>query len=115
EMKAVKKKGEVRARVFANITEEANVICEEIAKKLAAGTAAHAISILVRNGTRAEAIKAGLGQRGIPFSNWLAVAYNSKETRQVRVCLSLVRPVLTNRVAKQVCEMLGVDTIPTAE
>ena len=112
EMKAVKEKGEVRARVFANITEEANVIGEEIAKKLAAGTAAHAISILVRNGTRAEAIKAGLGQRGIPFSNWLAAAYNSKETRQVRVCLSLVRPVLTNRVAKQVAKCWELTPFP---
>jgi DNA helicase II / ATP-dependent DNA helicase PcrA len=115
EMKAVKKKGAVRARIFVNIAEEANAICDEVEQKLAAGTAPHEISILVRNGTRAEGIKAALSQRGIPFSNWLAAAYNSRETRQVRVCLSLVRPVLTNRVARQVCDMLGIGAAPSAE
>lgn len=115
EMKAVKKNGDVRARVFTNLTEEAKVICDEIAKKVATGVLPHAISILVRNGTRAEGIKAALSQRGIPFSNWLAAAYNSRETRQVRVCLTLVRPVLTKRIAKQVCEMLGIESIPTTE
>ena len=115
EMKAVKEKGEVRALVFANLSEEAEAICGEINQKLASGTAPHAISILVRNGTRAGVIKAALSQHGIPFSNWLAAAYNSREMRQVRVCLSLVRPVLTNRIAKQVCDMLGIVVVPTTE
>jgi DNA helicase II / ATP-dependent DNA helicase PcrA len=115
EMKAVKKNGEVRARVFANLTEEAKAICDEIEGKLAAGTVPHAISILVRNGTRAEGVKAALSKRGIPFSNWLAAAYNSREMRQVRVCLGLVRPVLTNRIAKQVCGMLGIEVAPASE
>jgi len=35
--------------------------------------------------------------------------------RQVRVCLSLVRPVLTNRIAKQICEMLGIEVTPATE
>ena len=115
EMKAVKKGGEGRGRVFADSKEEAKAICDEIEGQLAAGTAPHAISILVRNGTRAEGVKAALSQRGIPFSNWLAAAYNSREMRQVRVCLSLVRPVLTNRIAKQVCEMLGIEVAPATE
>ena len=115
EMKAVKENGEAIARVFADLTEEAKGICDEIEAKLAAGTAPHAISILVRNGTRAEVVKAALSQRGIPFSNWLAAAYNSHEMRQVRVCLSLVRPVLTKRIAKQICEMLGIEVTPTTE
>jgi DNA helicase II / ATP-dependent DNA helicase PcrA len=115
EMKAVKKNGVVSTRIFLNVAEEAAELCDEIEQKLAAGTAPHAISILVRNGTRADAIKAAMSQRGIPFSNWLAAAYNSRETRQVRLCLSLVRPVLTNRVARQVCDMLGIGPAPSTE
>ena len=114
-MKAVKKKGDVRARVFSNVAEEAKAICDDIGEKVASGVLPYAISILVRNGTRAETIRATLSERGIPFSNWLAAAYNSRETRQVRVCLSLVRPVLTNRIAKQVCEMLKIESIPITE
>ena len=115
EMKAVKKNGDVRARVFANVTEEASAICMEIENKVAAGILPQAISILVRNATRAAALKTALSERGIPFSNWLAAAYNSHEARQVRMCLSLVRPVLTNRIVRQVCEMLGIQSIPSAE
>jgi DNA helicase-2/ATP-dependent DNA helicase PcrA len=115
EMRAVKKNGEVTVRVFANVSEEAEGICDEIRGKMAAGTAPHVISILVRNGTRAESIRTALSQRSIPFSNWLSAAYNTREARQVRVCLSVVRPVLTNRIAKKICEMLEIDVIPTTE
>jgi DNA helicase-2/ATP-dependent DNA helicase PcrA len=115
EMKAVKRNGDVRARVFGNLSDEADAICGEIEAKLAAGTVPHAISILVRNGTRAQVVKAALSERGIPFSNWLAAAYNSRESRQVRLCLSVVRPVLTSRAVKQLCEMLGIAVVPKGE
>jgi DNA helicase-2/ATP-dependent DNA helicase PcrA len=115
EMKAVKKNGDVQARVFRNLSEEAERVCEEIESKLAAGTPPHAVSILVRNGTRAQLVKAALSERGIPFSNWLAAAYNSRESRQVRVCLSVVRPLLTSRAARQLCEMLGIAAVPKGE
>ena len=115
EMKAVKKNGDVRVLSFANVTEEAGAIVGEIQNKISSGVLPHAISILVRNATRAETLKTALSERRIPVSNWLTAAYNSREARQVRVCLSLVRPVLTNRIVRQVCEMLEIESIPSAE
>jgi DNA helicase-2/ATP-dependent DNA helicase PcrA len=115
EMKAIKKNGKVEVRVYGNIAEEAEQVAQEIEKKISDGVAAHDISILVRNGNRAESLKGALTNHRIPFSNWLAATYQSRETRQIRVCLSLVRPVLTKRIAAQVCEMLNIEQVPASE
>lgn len=115
EMKAVKKNGKVVVRVYSNIAEEAEQIAQEIESNISNGVPAHHIGVLVRNGTRAEYLKGAFTTHGIPFSNWLAAAYKSRETRQIRICLSLVRPVLTKRIAAQVCEMLNIKQVPTTE
>lgn len=113
QMKSNKKGGTVMARAFASPEEEAAAVCAEIEALLAAGTDAQRISILVRSANRAQAIKSALVERHIPYSNWLAATYNASETRLVRICLTAVRPVLTNRACRHLCEMLGVEEVPT--
>jgi len=112
QMKAKKRNGQVIARAFDSMSQEAKAICDEIQERIDNDTPAHEISILVRSAYRAEGLKAGLVQRGIPYANWLAAAYNSRETRQVRICLAVVRPVLTKRVCRYVCELLGIEDFP---
>jgi len=112
QMKAKKRNGQVIAQVFDSMSHEANAICDEIQKRNENGTPAHDISILVRSASRAEELQSGLVQRGIPYSNWLAAAYNSREQRQVRICLAVVRPMLTRRVCYYLCELLGIEDFP---
>jgi DNA helicase II / ATP-dependent DNA helicase PcrA len=113
-MKAVKENGTVVARVFDSMGAEAKVVCAEIEARIAAGTQAHDISVLVRNAYRAKALRVGLQDRGIPYSNWLAATYDTNEQRQLRICLAVARPTLTNRVCRNLCELLGIEGAPNA-
>lgn len=112
EMKSQKKGSVVVARVFENMVDEAAVICTEVQKSIASGRAPHSISILVRNAYRADAMKATLAERHIPYSNWLGPSYEAGETRRMRVCLAVVRPLLTNRSCRHLCEMLAIKDVP---
>jgi len=112
QMKAKKIGGQVIARVFNSISQEAEAICREIKGRIDSGTPAHDISILVRSAYRAKEIQSSVVQYGIPCSNWLAAIYNSNEAQQVRICLAIVRPVLTKRICHNICKFLGIEDIP---
>lgn len=109
QMKPHKRGGEVSLRVFASVDEEAVAICAEIREAIKKGKSPDSISILVRNQGRATALASALVAAKIPFSNWMAAGYNTRETRQVRVCLAAVRPTMNNRACRHICEMLGVE------
>jgi DNA helicase-2/ATP-dependent DNA helicase PcrA len=112
QMRANKRNGLVIARAFESLSQEAKIICDEIQERIDSGTPSHGISILVRSAYRVQELQAGLVQRGIPYSNWLTATYNSREQRQIRICLAVVRPILTKRVCHYLCKLLGIDELP---
>lgn len=115
QMKSNRPGGSVTVRVFGSVEEEAAAIGAEIRGAIGKGKSPDGISILVRNQGRASAIKAALVDQEIPFSNWMAAGYNTHETKLVRMCLATVRPNLTSRVCRQLCEMLKIETeLPAA-
>lgn len=111
-MKSNRKGGKVVLRTYPDLATEAEAITSEIAQLITKGTPPHDISILVRTASRVEAIHGALAEKGIPYSNWLTDAYNTKESRCVRACLAVVRPVMPNRTCRQLCEFLGIKEIP---
>jgi DNA helicase II / ATP-dependent DNA helicase PcrA len=94
-MKSARPAGNVVVRDYDNADQEAVAVCTEIEGLIASGTDPQRISILVRSANRAAAIRATLAARHIPFSNWLGASYNAAESRLVRLCLTVARPVLT--------------------
>lgn len=114
QMQARKEAGHVESKVYGSMQEEARVVCDDIEGRLGRDIPPQEICILVRSASRASEIARVLVERRIPHSNWLGSTYVSREQRQIRTCLSVVRPILPRRMSRMLCELIGVADVDEA-
>ena len=106
-MRVDREGGEVRVAPFDNINAEATAIVDEIETRIAEGTPAGDIAILVRSGYRADETFAELQRRNLPVSDWRGPAYEPRGKQTLAICLAVVRGRLSDRQAIRLAELLG--------
>ena len=107
-MRADRKGGKVRVSVYEDLQQEAQAIGDELAEMIRKGVPATSIAILVRSSFRAEHVLNALRHRDLPVSNWLGQRYESTMRRSLVACFAVIRGNLSDRNAKQLCELIGV-------
>lgn len=110
QMTAHRPGGEVRSLVFRDIEEEAGALTSEISEIVGGGCDPSSIAVLVRSGYRAQKVLGRLVAAGLPVTSWLTSAVDTTARRTLRASLSVVRPRLGERAARDLCDILrGVD------
>lgn len=110
-MSANKPNGLVHVQAFDDVLGEARFICDDIEARIEESEEAHDIAILVRSTYRVREIVRMLAAREIPYSNWLGASYKSEEQRVIRTCLTVIRPVLSDRSGRMLSEILDVTDV----
>jgi DNA helicase-2/ATP-dependent DNA helicase PcrA len=106
-MRADRPGGEVLSKRFTDEAAEATWIAEDVDRLLSDRSSAE-IAVLSPMAARADRVMEKLVGRGFPVSDWRGEVHSSDGRRILRATLALLRPRLTGRHERLLCEIIGV-------
>ena len=101
--------GEVRVLHFGDQRDESIELADEIAGLVSDGVHPWEIAILGRAAFRVTPLMYELNNRGVLINNWLTHSYDTPERRTLKTCLATMRGAMSERQARHLRELMGLD------